>query len=243
MTTSPILTFHVIAGAIGLLSGATALVFRKGSRPHRVAGNVFFVSMLCMAASGAYRAHSQSSVLPVLVGILTSYLVATAWATVKRKGLKPGFFEYGALLVALAVGGSGITIGLEALNGETGSMGDFIAKQYLFFGSVALFAATLDLRMIFRGGVSGAQRIARHLWRMSFALYIAASSFFLGQAQVFPDAVREAQVFSVSVLALPKYVVLVLMIFWLSRTLVPNWYKKAKYILNRPSQFFPPAVK
>jgi hypothetical protein len=122
-------------------------------------------------------------------------------------------------------------------------MGDFIAKQYLFFGSVALFAATLDLRMIFRGGVSGAQRIARHLWRMSFALYIAASSFFLGQAQVFPDAVREAQVFSVSVLALPKYVAFVLMIFWLSRTLVPNWYKKAKYILNRPSQFFPPAVK
>lgn len=228
MTTSPILTFHVIAGAIGLLSGATALVFRKGSRPHRVAGNIFFVSMLLMAVSGAYRAYLLSSKLPILVAVLTFYLVATAWVTVKRKGIKPGIFEYGALLVALAVGGTGITIGLEALNGEPGSMGDFIAKQYLFFGSVALVAATLDIRMIIRGGVSGSQRIARHLWRMSSALYIAASSFFLGQARVFPEAVREAEVLSVSVLALPKYVVLVLMIFWLSRTLVPKWYKKAK---------------
>lgn len=40
----------------GLLSGAVAMSSRKGFRWHRVAGNVFFVSMLTMATAGAYMA-------------------------------------------------------------------------------------------------------------------------------------------------------------------------------------------
>ena len=38
--------------------------------------------------------------------------------------------------------------------------------------------------------ISGAQRITRHLWQMCVALFIAAASFFLGQAKVFPASVR-----------------------------------------------------
>ena len=43
MRFSPLLIFHICAGIVGLLSGAIALTFRKGSRGHRVAGNVFFL--------------------------------------------------------------------------------------------------------------------------------------------------------------------------------------------------------
>ncbi len=41
----PILVFHICAGISGLLSGAVAMSFRKGSRGHRVAGNVFVISV------------------------------------------------------------------------------------------------------------------------------------------------------------------------------------------------------
>ena len=230
----PILSFHVLVGAIALLSGAAALLFRKGFRMHRLAGNIFFVSMLFMASVGAYLAYSKSSVLPVVVGILTFYLVATAWATVKHKGKGTGSFEIVALIVALVTGASGIAFGLDAMSNVTSARAEFIARQYFFFGSVALVAAALDVRMIIRGGLLGAQRIARHLWRMCFGLYIAASSFFLGQAQVFPDSVRELQIFSVAILAVPKYVVIALMIFWLSRVLFPNWTRNCTYtqVLN-----------
>jgi hypothetical protein len=47
-------------------------------------------------------------------------------------------------------------------------------------GSVCLLAALGDIRMLVRGGVLGTKRIARHLWRMCFGLFIAAGSFFLG---------------------------------------------------------------
>src|SRR5262249_12845700 len=38
MQFTPVLVFHICVGAMGLLSGATAMSFRKGSRRHRVSG-------------------------------------------------------------------------------------------------------------------------------------------------------------------------------------------------------------
>lgn len=41
-----ILYLHIGAGSAGLLSGAAAIVFRKGSHLHRLAGKIFVVSDL-----------------------------------------------------------------------------------------------------------------------------------------------------------------------------------------------------
>jgi hypothetical protein len=43
-----------------------------------------------------------------------------------------------------------------------------------------LLAAAGDVPMLVSGGVSGAKRIVRHLWRMCFGLFIASGSFFMG---------------------------------------------------------------
>jgi hypothetical protein len=61
------------------------------------------------------------------------------------------------------------------------------AGAYFFFGGLALLSAAGDVRMLLRGGVSGRQRLVRHLWRMCFGWFIATISFFLGQQQVFPQ--------------------------------------------------------
>ena len=66
--------------------------------------------------------------------------------------------------------------------------------------------------MMRSGPLEGARRIARHLWRMSFALFIAALSFFIGQAKVLPEAIRIP-----GLLALPVLAVLVTMFYWLWR--------------------------
>ena len=78
--------------------------------------------------------------------------------------------------------------------------------------AVAALAAALDLNMILRGGLSGAARVARHLWRMCVALFIATGSFFLGQQQVFPAALRGSPILLLLALA-----PLAVMIFWLLR--------------------------
>lgn len=221
MSVSPILLFHICAGTLGLLSGAVAMSFRKGSRRHRVAGNVFFISLLGMSAAGAYMAFMKSQMNNVFGGVLTFYLVATAWVTARRRDGETGIFDLGALLVALAVGAGLVTYGLEAANSQTGLKDGVPAGMYFFMGSVALLSAAGDVRMLLRGGVFGAHRIARHLWRMCFALFIAAGSLFLGQQQVFPALLRKT-----NVLFLPSILPLILMIFWLFRVRFTNAYKR-----------------
>ena len=46
-----ILVFHICGGVVGVLAGTAAMSFRKGSRWHRIAGNVFFVGSECASQS------------------------------------------------------------------------------------------------------------------------------------------------------------------------------------------------
>ncbi|MCG8432540.1 MAG: DUF2306 domain-containing protein, partial [Gammaproteobacteria bacterium] len=98
-----ILFAHIASGTIALIAGAAALIFRKGARLHRQTGNIFFVSMLAMSATGAYLAYTIGVTLSIVSGILTFYLTATAWMTVKRKPGEIDALEYGAFVVVLAV--------------------------------------------------------------------------------------------------------------------------------------------
>jgi uncharacterized membrane protein len=217
-----ILILHISGAGIGLLSGAVALAVRKGGRLHRLAGNVFFVSMLTMTAIGA----SVAPFLPqpqrgsAIGGVITFYLVATSWATVRRKEGTVGRFEIGALLVALGAASAEAMLGLQAANSPTGMLEGAPAPAYFVFASIAGLAGALDLRMILRGGLYGAPRIVRHLWRMCLALLIAMFSFFLGQQQVFPVALQGSPL-----LFVPEIVVLGLLIFWLCRGLLTKAYK------------------
>lgn len=210
----PIVLVHICAGSLGILSGAAAMFLRKGSRRHAWAGRVFVVSMLCMSATGAYRAFvaPDGEAINVLMGLLTFYLVATSWLTARRRAGGTGPLDWAALLVAVAVATGLIRLGMT---------GGSFAVVAFFFGGVALLAAALDLRMITRGGVFGAARIARHIWRMCTALYIAVMSFFLGQSQVFPYSVRRT-----GLLVVPGVLVVVLLIFWLIRVLFTKAYKR-----------------
>jgi hypothetical protein len=107
---------------------------------------------------------------------------------------------------------------------------DYPPAPYFIFGAVALIAATGDVRMLVRGGISGAQRIARHLWRMCFALFIAAASVFLARPQLFPAILQKT-----GVLAFLSFLPLLLMIFWLIRV----WLKNRVARTNRSPQANP----
>jgi hypothetical protein len=84
--------------------------------------------------------------------------------------------------------------------------------------------------MLVRGGVFGAKRIARHLWRMCFGLYIAAGSFFLGPSNRplrLLSAVGLGQYLSPALFRTGLYLVLttlplILLIFWLVRVRFTN---------------------
>jgi hypothetical protein len=221
MRFSPILIFHICSGIAGFLAGAAAISFRKGSRRHALAGNVFVISMMSLAVSGIYLAVVKHEPGNILGGALTFYLVATSWMTAKRRDKETGLLDWGALLVALALAAVTATLGFEAATSPTGLKFQYPAGPYFLLGSVALLSAVGDVRMLVLGGISGTPRIARHLWRMCFAFFIASASIFLARQQLFPAVLRKT-----GALVLLSFLPLILMIFWLVRIRFANGYTK-----------------
>jgi hypothetical protein len=149
------LLFHIIAGSFVLLFGIGALIFSKGEKLHRYSGNLFFFSLLLMAGSGAYFADDPT------IAISSVYFASTAWVIVLMPEKKIGVFDIIAFIVISVISANFF---YAAITSEPG----FMVTMFYIFGSVALLAALLDLNMIIRGGISGAHRIARHLWRMHY---------------------------------------------------------------------------
>lgn len=215
-----ILFAHIGGAAVGLVSGGVAMAFRKGERPHRAAGAVFFVSMLTMSGIGAAVAPflPREQAPNTLAGVITFYLVATGWVTVRRKAGAVGVFEVGAFLAAVcaaAAGAAWVWVDAHTPGAVHGPSDGAIS----IFAAVAALAAVCDLRVILRGRVHGAGRIARYLWRMSVALLIAAGSF-AGQPKAIPEFLRGSPL-----LFLPMVAVLGLMIFWLLRVRFTRRFK------------------
>lgn len=215
-----LLPIHIIAGVIGLVSGAVALSARKGAKLHRKGGMIFFYAMMIVAITGTVMGSLISEMAAVLPGVLTFYLVLTSFLTVRRRSQKFRWIDLGAMLMGLTVGIASVWFGLEALGGVPSGTEGGLAVTYFMFGVVALLAALGDIRMMLARGIQGTQRIARHLWRMCFALFLASISLFIGQSQVFPEQLRNS-----GLLPIPVLLVLFLMFYWLARVLFTQWYR------------------
>ena len=209
---NPLTLVHVVCGSLALLAGAAALSAPKGGRWHARAGTLFFGAMLAMALTGAAIAAVRVERGTVVIGLLTAYLVATAWTAARRRDGRAGRMEAAAMLVALGCAATMGILGTMALSSPTGRVDSLPAAAHFPFAALAGLAAALDLNFILRGTVSGRQRIARHLWRMCAALAIAAFSFFLGQQDEFPVAWQGLPIWFV-----PPLATLAAMIFWLFR--------------------------
>ncbi len=216
-----LLPLHIIAGAIALAAGAVALYVFKGARLHRQSGMIFVYAMLVMSASGAVMAALKPNRGNVMGGVLTLYLVITGLLTVRRRVAGFDWKNVGAMLLGLTVGMMGLKFALDALHSPNGMIDGYPPPLYFIFGTVALLGAFGDIRVMAGQGIQGPRLLARHLWRMCFAMFIATGSFFLGQAKVFPKPIR-----IIPVLAIPVLLVLLLMLYWLARVLLMPGYSR-----------------
>ncbi|PYT78810.1 MAG: hypothetical protein DMG40_19220 [Acidobacteria bacterium] len=234
MTYSPVLVFHASCGVLGLLSGAAALSFHKGSRWHVLTGKVFVASMLVMAAGAVYLGATKHQPGNISGGIFTFYLILTAWLTARRADGDTGKLDWAALLIPLVLGTLTWFSGVEKMRTPGPPKDGVPAGMNFFMGCVMVLAAAGDIRMLVGGGILGAKRIPRHLWRMCFGLFIATGSFFLGPAnrpvRLFAAVGLRQQIFRTlfrqEVLLFLAVLPLLLLIFWLVRVRFVNAYQR-----------------
>jgi hypothetical protein len=181
------LLIHVLAGALGLLSGYVALAVSKGAPAHRKAGMLFVYVMVTMATTGAV-VSAASNIAPAInipTALLAFYLVITGMTTVGAPAGWSKRFDVAAMLFGF--GTALVCAGFIVYSLGQGGAGAGMAYPLALFGGVALAAAIGDRRVIRGGALRGAPRLMRHLWRMCFALFVSSIAFYLG-----PDRLPEA---------------------------------------------------
>jgi uncharacterized membrane protein len=201
-----LMAIHIASGLLALPSGAVAVATRKGGRLHARAGTLFFAAMLVLGITAAVLEPFRTPPGSPIAGLFVCYFVATSWVAARRRDGTTGRFEIIACVVALA---TAAIMALGAVRGATTPAGPGVIYA---LASVCLLAGLLDLNAIVRVRLTPAQRLARHLWRMCFAFFIATGSFFLGQQDVLPVAVRGSPV-----LFLLAFAPFAIMAFWLVR--------------------------
>ena len=199
---------HIASGLIAVIAGFVAAVARKGGRLHGQAGTLFVGSMLFLGISAAILEPFRTPEPGSPVGpLLVCYFVATSWVTARRRDGTSGRFEIIACAVAL---GAAAIIAWSALTGDSTTPAG--RGPVFAFAAVCLLAGLGDLNVVLRKRLSAAQRLSRHLWRMCFAFFIATGSFFLGQQDIMPEAIRGSPI--LFAFAFAPFAV---MLFWLVR--------------------------
>jgi len=210
------LAAHVGSGGIAILSGAGALVARKGGRLHRRFGTAFFVAMLTMgsaatllAAVAVERGH-LGQIANVFGGGFAVYLVTTGWLTVRRDEGVVGRAEIAGCAGVLVIAAVALFWLLPTALGPEGKAQGVPVAAPIILAGVATLLGILDLKVLHAGGITGVSRTLRHLWRMCLGLFIAAGSFFIGQQQDMPAFMQGSPI-----LLLLGFAPLIAMIFWL----------------------------
>jgi uncharacterized membrane protein len=210
------LAFHFVAGLASIVGGTVALFAAKGGRLHKQSGMIFTWGMIALGLSAAGIGAYEKSPSQVFAGLLAAYMVFSAMTTVKPLP-RFGRGVDAALMVLAVVCGAVSAYGgvMEWLDPTREVVGRPRVVPPLVIGSVILLAGIGDLRAIRAGGLRGSRRIARHLWRMCFGLFIATGSFFLGQMKFIPEPVRY-----VPVLLVLSFAPIAFLVYWMWRVRV-----------------------
>lgn len=93
-----ILIIHIIAGAIALLGGLLAIIFRNNVKKHKPVGKIYFFAMTVIFFSAIFLSIFKSNVFLFCVSFFTYYSCLTAYRSLKLKKLhidqKPLWFDW-----------------------------------------------------------------------------------------------------------------------------------------------------
>ncbi len=211
-----LLSIHIAAGGLAIVLGAVALLAKKGGIIHRRSGLLFVYVMLVMGTTAALLGFRKSPTDGnVFAFFMTAYFVGTALTTVRPVSSWTRRINVTALTVAVGLALVDIAGGVQAFNSPRGSLNGAPFLMYLFLATVMSLAAAGDVRIMRFGVPRGGPRLARHLWRMCFALFIAAGSFFSVRERV--ARILPAPFTTPPMRALPILLLFGAMFYWLWR--------------------------
>jgi uncharacterized membrane protein len=186
-----VLAVHFATGLASIVAGTVAIAVRKGGTLHKSSGMIFTWAMLALGLTAAGIGAYERQPGQVFGGLLAAYLVYTGTTTVKPFPVIGARLDVALMILAFLLGAA-MWYGAanEWLDPSMEVVGRPRVIPPLVAGTILILAVIGDFRTWRSGGLRGSRRLARHLWRMCFSLFVATGSFFLGQMKFIPEPVR-----------------------------------------------------
>lgn len=204
---------HTPAGTLVLVTAVVAMFAKKGSALHRKAGTLFSASMMVMLVSGIAAAYLKDSIDDMMLGAIVMYTVFTAWLAVHHRNNQTNHLEVMALIwiIGFAIIAFSISLGWREVK---------VPGAYLVWGGFAIVCALGDMRNLYLSGLSGSQRIIRHVWRIGFSLVWAALAFTDKIVKMLGANLKTMQEEQLMlIVAVPTMIILITIVYWISRIL------------------------
>lgn len=201
-----------------------AFTASKGSRLHILGGRIFVGTMIILCISGLWMSVSRNILFTVFLSLVSLHAVISGWATVATGYLNDIITRWSWLFALIMTIGA-LWGAFLAASVPGGQLNDLPAGAFFFIASVAAFLFILDVNYLRLKSRSDMHRIARHLWRMGFAAFLATGIFFFGNNHVLPEIIRTPLSLSLPVL---------LVVFISSVFLIKTyWVGLTKSIVNK----------
>lgn len=194
---------YVATGVLACLAAPVALLARKGRDPHRLAGRVFFWSMLAAVASVVWTSLSENENLTLLLALLSGYLLISGYRVLYLKRSVPrdtiGSTRAGALDKGLAqfilIACCAITAwGMLAVSENLQAMRALGPEPFVMIG-IGLSGAMLalgDMRRFRRPAADPHHWLVIHVARMLAAFTAAAIAVGVDTLTMIPEIARWA---------------------------------------------------
>ena len=206
-----LLFVHIFAAGSALAAGFLALYAEKGKWIHRRFGRVFAYAMMVMTVSAAIMALGfRPNRVNVVAAAVTFYLVATGLLVVVRRVQDTRRLHAALLALGVLATLRAWALGFMAMGMPKHVLDHIPAGGIFMFAIIGTLGVLGDLRLLRAGAIEGTARLRRHLWRMTYAMWIATTSFFFGQARHLPEWIRSSNLNDYIVLA-----VIATLAYWL----------------------------
>jgi uncharacterized membrane protein len=179
-TISTSIYIHAGLGAIALLSGAIALIAKKGNRVHKGAGKVFYYSMLTSALMSMVISclPNHENYFLFSIGAFSSYFLLSGYRSLRYKDSEYKFSFDKVLSYFIILTGICMLIGPLIITGE-------LIVVLMVFGALGLFFGIKDL-LLFKDKDRARNRwLNLHIGKM-LGGYIAAFTAFMVVNNVLP---------------------------------------------------------
>ncbi len=161
MLSAVLLSIHIGAGTLALLTAAIAVFTPKGEKWHILSGRVYAVAMAVVFLTAVPLALLGASIFLLLIAFFSFYLVFAGWRFARNRRGRPHTVDWAAAAIMLTTG-----LGMGVYAGILAGSGDSQWVTMTAFAGIALALGVADGLYHRLQRATGGRRISRHLTNM-----------------------------------------------------------------------------